>query len=317
MNSLEEPIADTRDHRQRWKHRRLKLEMNRVKHSRFGTKRKSRWSLFEQLIRLFGVLLKAVNLYNRGLRNAKNISIHEVEAGFPDLPESFHGYRILHLTDLHLDTIEGIENAICDRIRAVPCDLCVLTGDYREKTKGDFRQILRPLEQIVQAVKAKDGVLSILGNHDTAQMAEHFDRMGVKFLANETIVIQRRSDKIEITGIDDPHYYYTDEAAAALNRTHDAFKISLVHTPELYDIAADRGYHLYLCGHTHGGQICLPGGVPVITHLYTGRKYAHGLWRHRGLTGYTSSGCGVVGIPIRLNCRGEVALIRLKREVAF
>lgn len=316
MNPPEETAVNPSDQRHRWKNHRLALERNRIKHYRFGTKRKSRWSLFEQLIRLFGLFLKAVNLYDRGVRNAKNVSIHEVEAIFPDLPASFHGYKILHLTDLHLDALEGMEHVICDRIRDISCDLCVLTGDYREKTRGGFDKILRPLERIVQAVKARDGILSILGNHDTAEMADHFDKMGIRLLANETIVIRKGKDELRVSGIDDPHYYYTDQAVAALDGARGGFKISLVHTPELYDIAADRGYRLYLCGHTHGGQICLPGGIPVITHLYTGRKYSHGLWRYKGMVGYTSSGCGVVGIPIRFNCRSEVALIRLIRETS-
>jgi hypothetical protein len=71
------------------------------------------------------------------------------------------------------------------------------------------------------------------------------------------------------------------------------------------------GYRFYLCGHTHGGQICLPGGYPVIRHLRYGRKYYRGLWRYRKMIGYTSQGCGTIGIPIRFNTVSEVTLAKL------
>jgi len=306
-------VAD-QGHRRRWEARRLALEADRLKHNRYGKRRKSRWSLFELLIKLFGIVIRFVNLYDRGLRNARNVGIHQVEAVFPDLPAAFRGYEILQLTDLHLDSIEDIADIICEQIRDVSCDLCVLTGDYREKTRGDFDQILKPLTQIIGAVHARDGILAVLGNHDAAEMASHFDGMGARLLANETITIHKGKDAIGITGIDDPHYYYTDQAVKALGTSGDGFKICLVHTSELYDIAAVEDYRLYLCGHTHGGQICLPGGIPVITHSYAGRRYSRGLWRFGRMIGYTSPGCGTVGIPIRFNCPSEIARIRLMGE---
>jgi hypothetical protein len=88
----------------------------------------------------------------------------------------------------------------------------------------------------------------------------------------------------------------------------------LVHSPELFDLAAVNGYKLYLCGHTHGGQICLPGGIPVIRHLYNGKKYYRGLWQYNGMKGYTSEGCGTSGIPIRYNSHSEVTLFTLKQR---
>jgi len=309
-------VADATDPdpRQRWSIRRSALETDKHKHNRYGKRRKSRWSLFEMLIRLFGTIIRYSGLHDRGTRNARDVRIHEVDAILPDLPTAFHGYRILQLTDLHLDFIKDMGDIICARLRDVCCDLCVLTGDYRAKTHGRFHQVLDPLRRIVDTADAGDGVLAVLGNHDTVKMAAHLGDMGVRLVANETIVLQRGANTISITGIDDPHYYYTDETVKALSTSGDGFKICLVHTPELYDIAAAEGYRLYLCGHTHGGQICLPGGFPVITHLYAGRRFARGLWRFGGMIGYTSTGCGAVGIPLRFNCPGEIAVIRLRNH---
>jgi len=117
-----------------------------------------------------------------------------------------------------------------------------------------------------------------------------------------------------VTGVDDVHYYYTDMALEALEATPDGFKVALVHSPEIYDLAEEHGYALYLAGHTHGGQITLPNGRPIITHLNSGKHLAAGLWQHKTMTGYTSNGVGVSGLPVRYNTRGEISLITLKKK---
>ena len=78
-------------------------------------------------------------------------------------------------------------------------------------------------------------------------------------------------------------------------------------------MAAEAGFRLYLAGHTHGGQICWPGGHPLITHLHRLRHYSRGLWRHGEMLGYTNTGAGVSGLPVRFHSRGEVALVTLRR----
>ena len=90
----------------------------------------------------------------------------------------------------------------------------------------------------------------------------------------------------------------------------------LVHTPEVADMAAAAGHDLFLCGHTHWGQVCLPGGVPVVTALYANRALARGAWRRGDMLGYTHAGCGVSRIPVRFFTRGEVVSITLRRGPA-
>jgi predicted MPP superfamily phosphohydrolase len=86
----------------------------------------------------------------------------------------------------------------------------------------------------------------------------------------------------------------------------------LVHSPEAALLAAEAGFALYLCGHTHGGQICLPGGIPVITNIQYRRRFASGPWRCGEMIGYTSRGLGTSGLPVRFFSRGEIALITLR-----
>ena len=90
--------------------------------------------------------------------------------------------------------------------------------------------------------------------------------------------------------------------------------IALVHSPELVHQAAEAGASLYLTGHTHGGQISLPGGRPILTNLATGQRFASGQWRCGSMLGYTSPGVGVSGLPVRFNTRGEVTVITLTRS---
>lgn len=304
---------EQKEKRREWRRTRKALEENHYKHNRYGDRKKSRWDVFEYLLRYFKIFLKPTRLYEIGYQNAQNIIVNRFSINFSDLPKAFDNYRILHLSDLHLDFIGGMANNISAAISNIPSDLCVLSGDYRMGTKGNFKQILKPLQNIMDAVHAPDGVFAVLGNHDTYAMAADLENMGIRFLANETVTISKANDQIALTGVDDPHYYYTHGAQRVLRHAYTGFKIALVHTPELYDIAAENKYNLYLCGHTHGGQICLPGGIPVVTHLDTGKRFYRGLWHYDGMAGFTSQGCGTVGIPVRFFTQSEIALITLKK----
>ncbi|MFP4055062.1 MAG: metallophosphoesterase, partial [Phycisphaerae bacterium] len=98
----------------------------------------------------------------------------------------------------------------------------------------------------------------------------------------------------------------------ALQEASDRFTLAMVHSPEFYSQAAEAGVDLYLCGHTHAGQVCLPGGRAVITHLHRGKRYLQGLWKYRGMTGFTNSGAGCSGLPVRFFTRPEIAVLTLR-----
>ncbi len=131
-------------------------------------------------------------------------------------------------------------------------------------------------------------------------------------MINESVELKRGDDKIIISGTDDPFSYYTDAALMPFTN-ENGFKIALVHTSELADIAAENNYNLYLCGHTHGGQICLPGGKAIISHQTEGNKYIKGFWKLNEMIGFTSAGCGVSGVPLRYNCLPEITVFELVR----
>lgn len=261
--------------------------------------------------------LRLCGLWQRGLANGLDVCYRTVELSLPSLPRAFDGYRILQISDPHFDAADGLGDAIVRTVTGAEVDLCVLTGDYRAAERGPFTEfgILEPLAAIREGVRANDGFLAILGNHDAAEMVAHLRRLGLPVLINQTHHVCRGDAMIAVTGIDDVHSYYTPAASAAL-ATHDpaTFGIVLAHSPEMAGEAAAAGFRVYLCGHSHGGQLCLPGGRPLITHLTRHRDLYVGLWRHGGMWGYTSAGAGLAHPPIRFNCQGEVTEFRLHAE---
>jgi hypothetical protein len=259
--------------------------------------------------------LKLCGLWQRGVANGLDIRYRTVDLALPRLPRAFDGYRILHITDPHFDAAEGLGEAIVRTVTGAEVDLCVLTGDFRTAERGPFTEIgiLEPLDAVRSGVRAADGFLATLGNHDTAEMLPHLRRLGLQVLINRTHHVRRAGATLALTGIDDVHSYYTPAAYAALAANDPAtFGIVLAHSPEMAGEAAAAGYDMYLCGHCHGGQFCLPGGRPLITHLSRHRTLYAGAWRHGDMWGYTSSGAGLANPPIRFNCRGEVTEFRLR-----
>ncbi len=299
-----------------WRELRRRMERSTEKHSPSSVHKRRHWVLFKTLLDLFGWALRVTRLYARGVRNARDLWLVRLDLGFEDLPGPFHGFTILTPSDLHLGALPEAMEAALGLASDIEADLCVLTGDYTWEIGGSFDHILPPMAELVSRLRTREGVYAVLGNHDSADMVDAFEGLGVSVLINESRSVEREGARIHLTGTDDVHYYYTDAARAALALAPDGFKIALIHSAELADAAADSGFRLYLAGHTHGGQVCLPGGRPIITQMSRHRSYASGLWRHGAMVGYTSRGVGVSGLPVRFNTRGEVALITLRAEQA-
>jgi uncharacterized protein len=256
--------------------------------------------------------LRLVGLYGRGRRNALNPIARELSFEFSNLPPAFDGFRILHLADLHIDGVDGLAEVVAQVVASVEVDLCVMTGDYRFHLEGSCAAVHPRMRTILSSVRARHGVFAVLGNHDSLEIARGLESQGVRVLMNEAVEIARETEGIWITGVDDPHHYRCDDLTRALETVPPAaFNILLVHTPELYAEAAAAGINLYLCGHTHGGQIRLPWIGAILLNAACPRSYAYGKWLHNGLMGYTSPGLGCSLLPVRFNCAPELTLIEL------
>jgi uncharacterized protein len=228
------------------------------------------------------------------------------------LPSEFDGFTILHLSDLHADMSAGAMAEAARLVGGLRYDICVLTGDYRGRTFGPYDLCLREMLRLREALRGD--IYGVLGNHDTILMVPDLEQMGFRMLLNEHIMIERHGRQIYLAGIDDAHFYRLDNIEkAARDMPEDAFSILLSHTPETYRQASHAGFDLLLAGHTHGGQICLPGGAPIILESDLPRSMGRGPWKYQGMAGYTSVGAGSCGVPVRFNCPPEITLHRLIR----
>ncbi|MEE4361537.1 MAG: metallophosphoesterase [Pseudomonadales bacterium] len=256
-------------------------------------------------------LLRLSGMYSRGRRNALALDVREPEFHLPRLPKAFDGFRILHLSDLHLDMSPDAVPAVIERVRALDYDLCVLTGDYRARTHGAIEDAVDGMRRL--RTHLRDPVYAVLGNHDSIRMVPAFEAMGIRMLLNEAAVLQREGAALHLVGVDDAHYFRMDNIEKAVAGLPEAAPaILLSHTPEIYRQATHAGFDLFLCGHTHGGQICLPGGVPVILEARIPRRLGRGAWRHGDMQGYTSTGAGTSIVDVRFNCPGEITVHRLR-----
>jgi predicted MPP superfamily phosphohydrolase len=251
--------------------------------------------------------LRVTGLYGRARRNANRIVIHQNDVAFPNLPSSFEKFTILHISDLHVDLSEGAINRLVEIVSTLRCDICVLTGDYRGKTYGPFEAAMDGVAKVRAQIKAP--TYAVLGNHDTIQMVPQLEAMDIRVLLNERETITRGDQQVHLAGIDDAHFYRADDIEmAAANIPKADFSILLSHTPEVYRQAAEAGFDFMLSGHTHGGQLCLPGSIPIKLEAALPRKMGAGAWKHLAMQGYTSVGVGTSILPVRLNCPPEVTL---------
>jgi len=274
-----------------------------------------RWFHFEnmpRLCKLLDFLLTVTCIKRIGRRGALATRVNQVQMNFENLPDAFDGTKILFVSDFHIDALPELLPKIIGIVGELDYDFCILGGDYgfdRHEVNVLAEQLML---KIAETLTKKTPVFGVLGNHDHYSMGEMLESSGVKMLVNDGDAIERDGQKLCIAGIDDCHYYGADDVAAAgENLDDDAFGIMVSHSPEPYKKIQQAGFDLCLSGHTHGGQICLPGGIVVVANTTARRYMLKGKWKYRDMQGYTSTGVGSSGVPVRFFCKPEVALITL------
>jgi predicted MPP superfamily phosphohydrolase len=251
--------------------------------------------------------LKMLGLYWRGRNNTVRVQTRHNRIQLPELPAAFDGFTLLHLSDMHVDMSQDAMHRLIELLHEIDYDICVLTGDYRGKTFGPFEETLEGMARV--RAHLKEPVYGVLGNHDTIRMVPGLEEMGIQMLLNESICIERGDECIHLVGIDDAHYYRVENnKKAASGIHHTEFSILLSHTPEIYRQAAHADFNLLLSGHTHGGQVCLPGKIPITLDSVLPRHMGSGAWEYHNMTGYTSVGVGSSVVSVRFNCLPEITL---------
>ncbi len=241
------------------------------------------------------------------------VQLNRYRITVPNLPSAFHGYTIAHLTDFHLGQLVS-EDFVADIVRrtnALKPDLIACTGDFvhRRDTTDEIDRVW----PILAGLRARDGVWSVLGNHDhwadTDRSLYWLDRARQN-LHHRCLPIYRGHQRIVLGGAGD---FWEDElgidSAFACSDEHDC-RILLSHNPDSVDTAFDTPLHLVLSGHTHGGQVVIPGWGPPILPV-ANKRYSSGLIATPKAPLFISRGLGWAVLPVRFNCYPEIALLEL------
>ena len=290
--------------------RRLQLEA--------GATRKPALTLGERLLHFAPVYpalvaaLTASGLMPRARREFASLRLERTTVFLPNLPAGFDGFRILQISDLHLDVDWGVAARVAGLLHALEYDIAVFTGDFIDRPTDYCPQVVEAMGLILSALNAP--VYGILGNHDRLSLVPPLEDLGISFLLNEGTALQRDGDTLWLAGVDDPAVFRCDDAARARARAPaGACTILLAHAPNIARRMEARGVDLTLSGHTHGGQVCLPGGWGRTGGREISGDQRAGFWFRHGAPGYTCRGAGGSHLPVRLNCPPQVSLHRLRR----
>ena len=243
------------------------------------------------------------------------LTAHPVSVPIADLPPALDGFTIAHLSDLHRGpfvSADHIREAASIAVSHSP-DLIVLTGDHISYSATYAKSCAEALSLL----SAPHGLYAVLGNHEywtgaVDRAANACRDAGARLLVNEAVPIDVADARWWLCGVDDIWEGRPDLDTTLANVPQEHLKILLCHEPDFADEAAKHGVHLQLSGHSHGGQVRLPGAGPIVLPTY-GQKYPYRLQRvgETRTQVYTTTGVGVTFPPIRINCRPEVAILRM------
>ncbi len=240
------------------------------------------------------------------------------------IPESFGGFRIVQLSDVHNKDFKG---RLSEKVKSLSPDIIVITGDLIDSRRTD----ISVAEKLITGLKPIAPIYYITGNHESRiesypELRAMLEKNGVDVLDGKTVDIEKNGEKISLTGIDDTTFIKSDvpgekeivfaeKLGELAGNRGDGFGILLSHRPELIDIYADCGFDLAFTGHAHGGQIRLPfvGGVLTPNQGFF-PEYDAGEFRKDGTTVIVSRGLGNSLFPFRIGNRPDIVVCELKGE---
>lgn len=257
--------------------------------------------------------LRAAGLYGRGQRNAAQVRRRDLVLRPRGLAPGLDGLRIFFAADFHFAASSRVPPAR-QLLDGASCDLLILGGDFLWGFSQRWQHVAPMLEAFLEGLEPRLGSYAVLGNHDFAAFAQSFAEFGVRTLLNEAVPLRFGGAPLWLVGTDDPTFFKTHDPRLALQGVAPGEPILFVcHGPELAQAAARAGASLYLCGHTHWGQVRLPWVGSLTYNSEAPKRYCRGMWKVDGMTGYTTAGLGVTELPVRLGCPPEAALITLRQ----
>jgi predicted MPP superfamily phosphohydrolase len=269
---------------------------------------------------LSGTLLGASTfLYAREVET-RWVEVNTVTLTLHRLAPEFDGYRLVQISDIHLDNWAKPRrlNALVEIVNDQRPDLVAITGDFLSYSAG--RLVPQRLTEALSRLRADDGVVAILGNHDylaSAELVRHCLRTaGITELVNEVYTLRRRNVELHITGIDDVMEGRSRLDLVLKKLPKSGTAILLAHEPDFADVsAATRRFDLQLSGHSHGGQVRVPLLRQLVLPPFS-RRYTNGLYKVGGMIQYTNRGLGFVNMRLRFLCRPEITVFILRSPAA-
>ena len=246
----------------------------------------------------------------------RRVEIKHLALTLPRLAPEFDGYRIVQIGDIHLDDWTKPErlSGIVKKVNAQRPDLIAIMGDFasRSAKQLDTRRLTGALREL----RARDGVLTILGNHDYLTGVELIRRCireaSVTEMVNDVHTLRRGGATLHVAGIDDVMEGGSRLDLVLRDLPDSGAAILLAHEPDFADVSAATGrFDLQLSGHSHGGQV----RVPVLMRLALppfSQRYTSGLYRVDGMLQYTNRGLGFVDMRLRFLCRPEITVLTLR-----
>ena len=257
---------------------------------------------------------------------SSHATLVRVEMVLERLPQAFDGFTIAHLSDFHYDevfSITPIKKAI-RIVNGLNPDLVVLTGDFVTTSFGSIHKqpkaarVAEPCAKLLRELRSRLGSVAVLGNHDVEADAgfitEALEAHGISVLRNQSRVVERDGSRLWFCGLDSlASHPHLDLTLRDVPKNEPA--VLSVHEPDFADVASRHPIDLQLSGHSHGGQIWIPGiGAPWLPRF--ARKYPRGQYHVGAMALYTNIGLGTIRLPVRLNCIPEVTLITLRAPTA-
>jgi predicted MPP superfamily phosphohydrolase len=256
----------------------------------------------------------AISLYGVFVRR-RWVRVRTLDIPVAGLGEGFDGYRIAHLSDLHIGYLWPRPRAErwITRVRGIDADLVALTGDYVASGEAFHEDVA----EVIGALRGRDGTFAVLGNHDYFGDGDRLARLlrgrGVTVLCNEHTTVSRGGASLVIAGVDDTWSRRASPRRALEGRPGGAPLIALAHDPQLFPALAEGGAALTLSGHTHWGQVAVPFFPTRFNLSRLSYRYHAGLYRSGRATLYVHPGLGTTGPPVRLGAPPEITILRLRR----